>query len=415
MGTNGLRVFQLPLGISGTMSSLVWHRRLFEKDTMVEANMALIQQYLDIDFIPRKQPQYINLNTSLVHSGDTLAIQAPMFANGLIAVGTGASIGHTAIAVWKTQSDGTRQLFVCESTDVCEDPGPIDFPPPYGQVCRPWDLWMKQAYEAGFWVNLCPLKPEYSSKFNEKAAWDFINAHMGQEYGYANFIYTFLDMSNNLNFPHPVTDLLLEMGIGNVDRLMQDLHEPSNPKYTITTFLTLAMNQRLTHFANQSKVKLAGIPWKDGFVNCPDWKCVWQAVDQFPDTTMWDFLTFPEQDGWLYPNSKTGVRDWTSEVCDVYATNVLKHAGVFGNLDFNAHEFTPRDLFSLNIYQDDPSWKPASCNQVPGDEKVGHCQLMGAFTNPLVGYASRKPHPHMYDHCGAAKWNNDYAYSPENC
>lgn len=58
-------------------------------------------------------------------------------------------------------------------------------------------------------------------------------------------------------------------------------------------------------------------------------------------------MAMPEQDGWEY-------RDGLSYVCSGYSAGMYKAAGIFGDLEINATEFTPRDVYDLDIF--DKHW-----------------------------------------------------------
>lgn len=65
--------------------------------------------------------------------------------------------------------------------------------------------------------------------------------------------------------------------------------------------------------------------------------------------TVPEAMALPEKDGWLY----TGLEnDGRSYVCSAYVTAVYKAAGIFGDLDVQATEFTPRDIYNMNIFRD---------------------------------------------------------------
>lgn len=64
--------------------------------------------------------------------------------------------------------------------------------------------------------------------------------------------------------------------------------------------------------------------------------------------TLEQVMAMPEKDGWIYSGSRP--RDGLSYVCSSYVVAVLKAAGVFGDLEINATELTPKDLYQLDIY-----------------------------------------------------------------
>lgn len=81
--------------------------------------------------------------------------------------------------------------------------------------------------------------------------------------------------------------------------------------------------------------------------------------------TLEDVMAMPEKDGWIYHGSKP--RDGLSYVCSAYVIAVLKAAGVFDDLEINATEFTPRDLYAVNIY-DLNFERPEICHKADPDQ-----------------------------------------------
>jgi len=53
-----------------------------------------------------------------------------------------------------------------------------------------------------------------------------------------------------------------------------------------------------------------------------------------------------EQDEWVYS-------DGPSYVCSAFAAGLYKAAGLFDGMDIQATEFTPRDVYMLDIYDRD--------------------------------------------------------------
>lgn len=64
--------------------------------------------------------------------------------------------------------------------------------------------------------------------------------------------------------------------------------------------------------------------------------------------TLQQVMAMPEQDGWQYYGEEP--RDGVSYVCSAYVAALYKAAGLFGDLEINATEFTPRDVYELNFF-----------------------------------------------------------------
>jgi len=83
--------------------------------------------------------------------------------------------------------------------------------------------------------------------------------------------------------------------------------------------------------------------------------------------TLQDVIAIPEQDGWLY----TGLpHDGMAFVCSAYSASVYKAAGIFGKHEINATEFTPRDVYLLDIF-DKEFVRPQAC--IDADPNLPYC------------------------------------------
>ena len=56
-----------------------------------------------------------------------------------------------------------------------------------------------------------------------------------------------------------------------------------------------------------------------------------------------DVMAMVEQDGWIYTGEEP--RDGLSMVCSSFVTAVWKAGGIFGDLELNATEFGPGDVY----------------------------------------------------------------------
>ena len=67
-----------------------------------------------------------------------------------------------------------------------------------------------------------------------------------------------------------------------------------------------------------------------------------------------------EIDGWEY-------NDGVSYVCSAYVAAMYKAAGLFGDLEINAVEFTPKDVYILNFF-DLNYQRPQACIDADPDQ-----------------------------------------------
>jgi len=105
-----------------------------------------------------------------------------------------------------------------------------------------------------------------------------------------------------------------------------------------------------------------------------------------------DLITIPEEDSWMYND---GNRTGKSMVCDVFVCNMWRAGGIVGN-EFQCAELTPRDVYSMNVF-DNSGYRPSQC--VDADPTLPFCQLGGDYRLELPGYNTITPYPNMGSHC----------------
>merc|ERR1711916_309246 len=112
--------------------------------------------------------------------------------------------------------------------------------------------------------------------------------------------------------------------------------------------------------------------------------------------TLGQVLAIPEQDDWLYlmPGWAHPEKPIPSSVCDVHVCRAAKAGGLFGDIahQINCAEFTNWDMYSLDIYDPNPT-RPPTCIQADPHNPL--CQLMGTNTVHLHLAGTVKPYPHM--------------------
>ena len=105
-------------------------------------------------------------------------------------------------------------------------------------------------------------------------------------------------------------------------------------------------------------------------------------------------MAIVEQDGWQYSGVQPG--NTTSNVCSAFVAAIWKAAGIFGDLEINAAEFTPKDVYQLKIF--DLDWKrPQAC--VDADPDSQFCQVLGKYRMTYPGYSTLEPYAHMNEAC----------------
>ena len=78
----------------------------------------------------------------------------------------------------------------------------------------------------------------------------------------------------------------------------------------------------------------------------------------------------PERDGWLYEGIQP--RDGEAYVCSSYIVALFKAAGLFGDMQVEATEFTPRDMYELDFFDNKKRSSDPQCNP-----NLPYCQIMG--------------------------------------
>jgi hypothetical protein len=64
--------------------------------------------------------------------------------------------------------------------------------------------------------------------------------------------------------------------------------------------------------------------------------------------TIDEAMAIVEEDGWMYYGVQP--RNTTSYVCSAFVAAVYQAAGVFGDKKINAVEFSPKDIYQMNIF-----------------------------------------------------------------
>ena len=100
----------------------------------------------------------------------------------MIAWAMGSATGHVGMAMWRDE-----ELFICESNALSP------YWPVNGIQCNPYDDWMEYGRLNGYNVVWAPLSRNLADGFNETSAWEFIDEHLGVDYGWEVVLTGFLD------------------------------------------------------------------------------------------------------------------------------------------------------------------------------------------------------------------------------
>jgi hypothetical protein len=123
----------------------------------------------------------VEIDESLINSGDFLAIMRLDGVDPIIMYGSGTHAGHSTMAL--RFDDG---LYVVESQDGW-------YWPVHGIQRNKFSDWIKFAKNADFHVVHLPLSDAARATFNETAAREFFFETQGLPYGYHNFLFGWID------------------------------------------------------------------------------------------------------------------------------------------------------------------------------------------------------------------------------
>ena len=209
-----------------------------------------------------------------------------------------------------------------------------------------------------------PLRSDIREKFDEAAAQNFFFMTEGLPYGYHNFLYGWIDTPKD-NWP----PLLPNEGVPIVFSVLEHLLPE-----TAYIFFSSALNKRLG-VQDKNIEELAMIAAERGY-------------------SIQDVMAMVELDGWEYTGEEP--RDGLSYVCSAYVAAQYKAAGLFDDMKIQATEFTPRDVYSLDIF-DVTYERPEAC--ISADPSLPYCQLLGKYRMTLPGYSSISPYENMNETC----------------
>ena len=405
---NGMRIMVAPCGGVGTVKSILATVALFYGKELSQVSAAnknfLLYRGVFERFQDRtatRHGQLTPVDKASIHSGDNLQVVKLDGLDPMIMWGTGGRTGHTTIAVWG--DDG--ELYVCESTA----PSPFGsyWPQPYGVIKTPWDTWMKQALNASFAVNVLPLREDAAAAFDAAKFWTWFEGVQGMPYGYHVMLYSFLDTSDPpRNMPLPFDTASLDYMLPYLDRLVGNDDNPA-PGANVFSLIGAGLNHRIG----------GGAPCRrgPGAMDCFSAKLVARNQSYAEATAI------PEEDTWRYDvNATSNPKGNVAMMCSAFVAHAYKaafagRAGGAGGNGFvfpalRAHEFTPKDVYQLGIFQTTSGsgagdrFNNETC---PGGVVVSAggtmCQLMGDFVLELNDYNTVKLYPDMNSAC-AAQW-----------
>jgi len=353
----GLELF---LGGFGTDPD-VWFFGGKPTDRQTLASIDFVKQSQGYEWKERPLDVVVDIDESLLQSGDFLAVTRFDGIDQLIEYGTGSHVGHCVMVL---KIDG--ETYVVESQDAW-------YWPRRNIQINTYKQWIEWARNADFMVGWVPLKKEYAEKFNSTAAYEFFKSLEGTLYGFHNFVFGWVDTPNQSLPP----GLSVELSAVVFSALEKIIPEP------VSFIYSGGLNKRL------------------GTENLTVAEIVLETKKR--GTTLHDLIAVPEQQEWRYP---TGA----SYVCSPLVVALHKAGGLFGDLEINPQEFTPRDLYQLEFFDQNPP-VPENCKQV--DPENPFCQIMGKYRIEYGGVGTISPYSHMNEKC--TSFGPFYDRLPANC
>ena len=362
---NGIKLYGFCAGFVNTIKSLLMTFKAFyggmgydtkaknprfrpniPKD-MEKANLRILELFNH--YTPeRRNNTIVNFDKNIIKTGDAIVISRMDLIDPLIMIGSGGRIGHCCVCAWKD-----NELYVLESQDAL-------YWPRHGIQKNKWEDWVKWANNAEFNVLHLPLREEYRNKLDVNKAWTwFENEVEGLPYGFKNFAFTWIDTVNN-SFPFITTN--------DFEDLFFSMLYKFYPKGA-DLFGTEAFNFRL-------KTKGLNIP-----------QIIAEAARR--GMTFEELMAIPEEEGLPYEGG-------IAYTCSCFVIAFWEHGGMFGDIKLLPNEFTPRDLYTLDIF-DKEFKRPQEC--IDDNPDIPYCQVTGSFKIELDNYSTVKPYSHMNERC----------------
>lgn len=287
-----------------------------------------------------------------IKSGDTFVLMEFEGIGPLLQYGMGGRSSHVVMAIWGSDENNKRDLYIVESRDGTDWPQ-------NGVQRNLYSIWSKCVTEEEDNIAFLPLNSEMSKKFNEKKAWDYFNTVKGTPYGYPTVILTWIDTIKD-NYP-PLLDIDYSYSL-----LM--LLEERGYKL-VTEIMGEALNKRLgTQNLNYKDI----------------------AIEAFKQgKTIAQLLAVPELDGTIYSIGE-------SNVCSELVAKLWKAGGLFGNFLVQGSEFTPKDIYQIKLFSDGKE-RQSICKE--NDPELDYCQVRGDVKMELQGFNSVEIYSHMNEKC----------------
>ena len=298
----------------------------------------------------RRNNTIVNFDKKIIKSGDVILISRLDGIDPLIMIGSGGRAGHSCVCVWRDD-----ELYVIESQDAA-------YWPKKGIQRTKWDDWVKYAHNADFNVVLLPLRDEYRNKLDIEKAWAWFEDEVeGLPYGFNNFVFTWIDTRND-SFPI----------------MLNKENEFEEFFFSVLDIVYPSLGERFGREALNFRLNTSNLTFQ---------QIIAEAARRGIEFE--DLMAIPEKEGLPY---RAGV----AYTCSCFVVAFWEHGGMFGDLEILPNEFTPRDLYTLDVY-DKNFQRPQEC--IDDNPDLPYCQVTGKFIVELDNYSTVKPYSHMNERC----------------
>jgi len=203
--------------------------------------------------------------------------------------------------------------------------------------------------------------------FDEKKALEYFRKIEGTPYATESALYTAFD-AVNATFPSYTDDNFWVFFLNQLSRI--------GMKSSVNDLMTTGLNKRLGMDTDNTNLS-------DTIAEIAKRKLDLSEVMAIPDKREWNI------------DEKTNT---TKFICVGMVLEILIFGGMFEGININPSEFTPHDLFMINIYDEDDSKLPWQCKvNNPGWK---YCQIGGnKEINGIDIYNTIKPYNGMNERC----------------
>ncbi|KAF4677868.1 hypothetical protein FOL47_008933 [Perkinsus chesapeaki] len=310
-GSGKVYIFDLRTSFSSAVEGIIKTADFMFSHDVFE----FLKRFPELTFDKRADPGIPDIKEDDIHPGDAVLVTYMVGSSASIMWVSGSVASHSVIFL---RDPGTGILHAVEASAQ-------------GIHKMTFEEFLKE--DAGWYNNavLVPLKEEQRAKFDNDAAWKkFVTDFEGNDYGYNNLVFSAIDSMDG-NYPClPMDDYqtclsweFVEVLCGLLDRV--------SPEMANLLFLQ-GYNHRIgTTGLNMTEiVKVTELMY-------PGLSGVLPAL--------------PEEDQWEYPIHHDGKpTTGPSRVCSALVCEMLRAGGIFGDHEVSCTEFTPWDIYSMDIF-----------------------------------------------------------------